>query len=83
MKVILGVGYLLSGLFASRIFSAAIVKETYKLQKYMKTNDDYYNMASFVKEVSNSDSSSCFHDGENIPPKKRKWNLCCRKSTQK
>ena len=49
LKVILASGFVLSGLFASRIFSAAIVKETYKLQKYMKNNDDYYNLEKFIK----------------------------------
>ena len=52
MDVVLLFCWFISGLFATRLFQAALVNSTYKVQEYMNNENNYYDVEKFIESES-------------------------------
>ena len=74
MDVALLFCWFISGLFATRLFQAALVNSAYKVQEYMNNENNYYDIDKFME----TESELCSDEiDENIKKNQNSWCCCC------
>ena len=70
LDVLLVVGQMLTSIVASKLFTAALIGQLYRIQEYMRDFTQYYQTQQNLKLTSESDSSESFIEEEPSTEKK-------------